>query len=198
MAARPESFKLVLLGASGVGKSSLVLRFVRDEFRDHHEITVGAAFLSKVVKLNSGRDVKLEIWDTAGQERYRSLAPMYYRGAQAAVVVYDITYPDSFTQAQEWIRELRAHTEGLQNILVVLAGNKVDQSERREVSVETVQEYAQNEGIKYMETSALASVNTTQIFEYIAEELAKNSTGVSPTPAGVDLQAQQQARGGCC
>merc|ERR1712086_1026137 len=83
-------FKLVLLGDSAVGKSSLVLRFVRGQFFEYQESTIGAAFLTQTVALND-TTVKFEIWDTAGQERYHSLAPMYYRGAAAAIVVYDIT-----------------------------------------------------------------------------------------------------------
>ncbi|PIO58398.1 Ras family protein [Teladorsagia circumcincta] len=83
-------FKLVLLGESAVGKSSLVLRFVKGQFHEYQESTIGAAFLTQTVCLDDAT-VKFEIWDTAGQERYHSLAPMYYRGAQAAIVVYDIT-----------------------------------------------------------------------------------------------------------
>jgi len=99
-------FKLVLLGESAVGKSSLVLRFVRGQFFDYQESTIGAAFLTQTVAL-SDSTVKFEIWDTAGQERYHSLAPMYYRGAAAAIVVYDITSPDSFARAKSWVRELQ-------------------------------------------------------------------------------------------
>lgn len=84
-------FKVVLLGESAVGKSSLVLRFVKREFHEFQESTIGAAFLTQTVQINDDTTVKFEIWDTAGQERYHSLAPMYYRGAQAALVVYDIT-----------------------------------------------------------------------------------------------------------
>ena len=87
---RVFQYKLVLLGDSAVGKSSLVLRFVRGQFFEYQESTIGAAFLTQTVALND-TTVKFEIWDTAGQERYHSLAPMYYRGAAAAIVVYDIT-----------------------------------------------------------------------------------------------------------
>uniref|UniRef100_A0A2K5MC10 RAB5B, member RAS onco family n=1 Tax=Cercocebus atys TaxID=9531 RepID=A0A2K5MC10_CERAT len=91
-------FKLVLLGESAVGKSSLVLRFVKGQFHEYQESTIGAAFLTQSVCLDD-TTVKFEIWDTAGQERYHSLAPMYYRGAQAAIVVYDITNQETFAQA---------------------------------------------------------------------------------------------------
>ncbi|XP_019405968.1 PREDICTED: ras-related protein Rab-5C [Crocodylus porosus] len=93
-------FKLVLLGESAVGKSSLVLRFVKGQFHEYQESTIGAAFLTQTVCLDD-TTVKFEIWDTAGQERYHSLAPMYYRGAQAAIVVYDITNTDAQTYADD-------------------------------------------------------------------------------------------------
>ncbi|KAF3424173.1 hypothetical protein E2986_07147 [Frieseomelitta varia] len=99
-------FKLVLLGESAVGKSSLVLRFVKGQFHEYQESTIGAAFLTQTVCLDD-TTVKFEIWDTAGQERYHSLAPMYYRGAQAAIVVYDITNQDTFVRAQTWVKELQ-------------------------------------------------------------------------------------------
>jgi small GTP-binding protein len=99
-------FKLVLLGDTAVGKSCLVVRFVRDEFFEFQEPTIGAAFLTQTVALDDAT-VKFEIWDTAGQERYRSLAPMYYRGAAAAIIVYDITNPDSFAGAKSWVKELQ-------------------------------------------------------------------------------------------
>ncbi|CAN6481759.1 unnamed protein product [Victoria cruziana] len=98
--------KLVLLGDMGTGKSSLVLRFVKGQFYEFQESTIGAAFFTQTVAVE-GRSVKFEIWDTAGQERYHSLAPMYYRGAAAAIVVYDMTNPDSFDRAKKWVEELR-------------------------------------------------------------------------------------------
>lgn len=103
---RVFQFKLVLLGDSAVGKSSLVLRFVRGQFFEYQESTIGAAFLTQTVALND-TTVKFEIWDTAGQERYHSLAPMYYRGAAAAIVVYDITNRDTFQRAKQWVKELQ-------------------------------------------------------------------------------------------
>jgi len=126
-------FKLVLLGESAVGKSSLVLRFVKGQFLDFQESTIGAAFLTQTVCLND-TTVKFEIWDTAGQERYHSLAPMYYRGAQAAIVVYDITNADSFDRAKNWVKELQR--QGNPNIVISLAANKVDLESKRAVSAE--------------------------------------------------------------
>merc|ERR1712227_95611 len=100
------SVKLVLLGEAAVGKSSLVLRFVSNDFQENKEPTIGAAFLTQKCTIGE-RTIKYEIWDTAGQERFASLAPMYYRGAAAAIVVYDITVAESLQVAQKWVRELR-------------------------------------------------------------------------------------------
>ncbi|KAF3592476.1 hypothetical protein DY000_02024510 [Brassica cretica] len=99
--------KLVLLGDVGAGKSSLVLRFVKDQFVEFQESTIGAAFFSQTLAVNDAT-VKFEIWDTAGQERYHSLAPMYYRGAAAAIIVFDITNQGSFERAKKWVQELQA------------------------------------------------------------------------------------------
>ncbi|KAK1324640.1 Ras-related protein RABF2a [Acorus calamus] len=112
-ATKSVNAKLVLLGDVGAGKSSLVLRFVKGQFIDFQESTIGAAFFSQTIAVNDAT-VKFEIWDTAGQERYHSLAPMYYRGAAAAIVVYDITNPISYTRAKKWIQELQA--QGSPNI----------------------------------------------------------------------------------
>ncbi|XP_041005393.1 ras-related protein RHN1-like isoform X3 [Juglans microcarpa x Juglans regia] len=98
--------KLVFLGDMGAGKTSLVLRFVKGQFSEYQESTIGAAFFTQVLSLNEAT-IKFDIWDTAGQERYHSLAPMYYRGAAAAVVVYDITSMDSFVRAKKWVQELQ-------------------------------------------------------------------------------------------
>ena len=136
---RVFQFKLVLLGDSAVGKSSLVLRFVRGQFFEYQESTIGAAFLTQTVALND-TTVKFEIWDTAGQERYHSLAPMYYRGAAAAIVVYDITNRDTFQRAKQWVKELQR--QGNPNIVIALAGNKSDLNSKRKVEPEEAESCA--------------------------------------------------------
>ncbi|KAG5654763.1 hypothetical protein H0H81_003771 [Sphagnurus paluster] len=115
--------KLVLLGEAAVGKSSVVLRFVSNEFQANKEPTIGAAFLTQKCRLED-RVLRYEIWDTAGQERFHSLAPMYYRNAQAAVVVYDITKATSLEKAKSWVKELQRQANP--NIVIALAGNKLD------------------------------------------------------------------------
>ncbi|KAF9458215.1 ras family-domain-containing protein [Collybia nuda] len=115
--------KLVLLGEAAVGKSSVVLRFVSNEFQANKEPTIGAAFLTQKCRLED-RVLRYEIWDTAGQERFHSLAPMYYRNAQAAVVVYDVTKATSLEKAKSWVKELQRQANP--NIVIALAGNKID------------------------------------------------------------------------
>ncbi|EGD81873.1 RAB5C protein [Salpingoeca rosetta] len=192
-----NQFKLVLLGETAVGKSSLVLRFVKGQFQEYQESTIGAAFLTQTVCLDDGTKVKFEIWDTAGQERYHSLAPMYYRGAQAAIVVYDITSHASFLRAKSWVKELQKQAENV--AVIALAGNKADLAARREVQTEEVEAYAQEEKLLFMETSAKTAFNVVEIFAAIAKHLPKNQD--TRRGDGVNLRRAEAAEaksGGCC
>lgn len=164
------SAKLVLLGDMGAGKSSMVLRFVRGQFFEYQESTIGAAFFSQTLALNE-TTIKFEIWDTAGQERYHSLAPMYYRGAAAAIVVYDVTSLDSFNRAKKWVQELQR--QGNPNMVMTLAGNKADLTAKRKVEPEEAQAYATENGLFFIETSAKTAQNVNELFYDIAKRVLK-------------------------
>ena len=181
---RTHQFKLVLLGDSAVGKSSLVLRFVRGQFFEYQESTIGAAFLTQTVALPDAT-VKFEIWDTAGQERYHALAPMYYRGAAAAIVVYDITSRASFNRAKQWVKELQR--QGSANIVIALAGNKADLNTKRKVEPDEAEAYAAQNGIFFMETSAKTATNVNELFVEIERKLPKIAPAPRPGQPGGGL-----------
>ncbi|KAB8343069.1 hypothetical protein FH972_022663 [Carpinus fangiana] len=185
-----SSVKLVLLGEAAVGKSSLVLRFVNNDFQENKEPTIGAAFLTQKAHLPT-RTIKFEIWDTAGQERFASLAPMYYRNAQAALVVYDVTKPSSLVKARHWVAELQRQASP--GIVVAVAGNKVDlvddsaapsatpaegaegeadeEEGGRKVSREEAEKFAEEEGCLFFETSAKTGSNVAEVFTAIANAI---------------------------
>ena len=182
-AQRPEvgqtkicQFKLVLLGESAVGKTALALRFAEEQFNELQQFretqpTIGVAFLTKTVSLDDTK-VKFEIWDTAGQERFHSIAPMYYRGAQAAIVVYDITKEDTFERAKTWVKELQQQASS--NIVIALAGNKSDLAINRWVEYDEASAFAEENNFLFMETSAKTTENVREIFLAIAKKLPKD------------------------
>ncbi|GAA5827700.1 hypothetical protein JCM11251_001795 [Rhodosporidiobolus azoricus] len=189
-----SSRKLVLLGESAVGKSSLVLQFVKGQFDDYRESTIGAAFLTQTVPVSSGNFIKFEIWDTAGQERYKSLAPMYYRSAHAAVVVYDITSAASLLKARTWISELQRQADP--SICVCLVGNKLDlAAEQRQVSTDEAQKFADEEGLMFYEVSAKTAEGVEGVFKAIAEKMPIDSPSATG-PGGKRSGASLAGRGG--
>lgn len=209
---RFAQFKLVLLGESAVGKSSIVHRFVKDTFDNMRESTIGAAFLTQTITLpESNTTIKFEIWDTAGQERYKSLAPMYYRNANAALCVYDITSRSSFTKAQDWIKELKKQAP--EGIVICLVGNKLDLKQERDVDEQEVIEYVQQlnqeeDNVIVAECSAKSGEGVLDIFTKVGRALpvdkvidgANNrSRQIGSRKPGVDLARQPyQQNSGCC
>lgn len=214
-----SSVKLVLLGEAAVGKSSLVLRFVNNDFQENKEPTIGAAFLTQKCNLPS-RTIKFEIWDTAGQERFASLAPMYYRNAQAALVVYDLTKPTSLIKAKHWVAELQRQASP--GIVIALVGNKLDltsdagdaaspadggeggeddgddSGDARKVSTEEAKAYAEEESLLFFETSAKTGHNVTEVFTAIAnaipETSLKSTRGGGAGAGGASRAGEEQQR----
>ncbi|XP_069389252.1 ras-related protein Rab-17-like isoform X2 [Paralichthys olivaceus] len=160
--------KMVLLGSSGVGKSSLALRFGRDEFRSTSP-TVGCAYLTRLVHL-SDVNLRFEIWDTAGQEKYHSVTPLYYRGAHAAILVYDISKRETFLRAQVWLKELeKQYIPG--STVMWLVGNKGDLAQERQVSVQEGQGLASDRGLYFSETSAMSGYQVSELLVAIAHRV---------------------------
>jgi len=183
----------------------LVLRFVKDQFDDYRESTIGPAFLTQTIALDDSATVKFEIWDTAGQERYKSLAPMYYRNANCAVVVYDITAPTSLDKAKAWVKELQRQAN--EHIVIALAGNKLDlatndPSSRRAVETADAEAYAREAGLLFFETSAKTAENVKELFTAIAKKLPLDQQGPrgvrgAQGSRGVNLNRTNDIQQGC-
>ncbi|KAJ9141541.1 hypothetical protein P3X46_032066 [Hevea brasiliensis] len=154
-------FKAVLIGDSGVGKSNLLSRFSRDEFRLDSKPTIGVEFAYKNIRVGD-KLIKAQIWDTAGQERFRAITSSYYRGALGALLVYDVTRRATFDNVAKWLHEIREF--GSSDMVVVLVGNKSDLSNSREVGEEEAKNLAEKEGLCFMETSALENRNVEESF----------------------------------
>mmetsp|Transcript_18247 Transcript_18247/g.32740 ORF Transcript_18247/g.32740 Transcript_18247/m.32740 type:complete len:210 (-) Transcript_18247:46-675(-) len=172
-----KQVKVVLLGKSGVGKSSIVLRFVADNFKGDTDATIGASYLTKILSIGD-TNIKFNIWDTAGQERYGPLARMYYRDADAAVLVYDITKNASFEGLKNWIEELSAH--GPKGIALAVAGNKEDLVDSEEVDTTVAKAWAQQIGAIYRKTSAKTNYGIEQLFREIAIKLNPHLDSSAP------------------
>ncbi|CAH1415872.1 unnamed protein product [Lactuca virosa] len=162
-------FKLVLIGDSGVGKSNLLSQFSRNEFILKSSATIGVEFANSSINVGD-TVIKAQIWDTAGQEKYRAITSAYYRGAVGALIVYDITRKITFENVEKWLKEVRDHKE--QNMVIVLLGNKADQTNLRSVQREDAKAFAERENINlFMETSALDKSSVDKAFTKALTEI---------------------------
>jgi small GTP-binding protein len=137
------SIKIVVVGDSGVGKSNILTRYVQNEFNQDSKATVGVELSTKTYKIND-KYVKVHLWDTAGQERYKSITAAYYKGAKGAMIVYDMTKPESFNNVDKWFNEIREYGE--KNVVLMLVGNKSDLKNLRAVDHENARDKAETLG----------------------------------------------------
>lgn len=161
-------FKIVLVGDSAVGKSNLLSRFARDEFYPNSKSTIGVEFQTQKMEIN-GKEIKAQIWDTAGQERFRAVTSAYYRGAVGALLVYDISRRLTFESIGRWLNELHTHSD--MNVVTILVGNKSDLKDAREVSTSEGKSLAEEQGLFFIETSALDSSNVSAAFQTVVREI---------------------------
>ncbi|XP_026582241.1 ras-related protein Rab-24 [Pseudonaja textilis] len=180
--------KVVMLGKEYVGKTSLVERYVHNRFLvGPYQNTIGAAFVAKVMSVG-GRTVTLGIWDTAGSERYEAMSRIYYRGAKAAIVCYDLTDRSSFQRAKFWVNELQNFEE---NCRIYLCGTKSDLLEedkrRREIDFHDVQDYADEIKAELFETSSKTGQNVDELFQKVAEDYVHFTAFELTEEKGVDL-----------
>jgi len=163
------NLKILIIGESGVGKSSLLLRFTDDQFDPELAATIGVDFKVKVMD-QQGNKVKLAIWDTAGQERFRTLTPSYYRGAQGAILVYDVSSRESFTKVEDWLNELETYSTN-HDLIKMLVGNKCDKEGERMVSKEEGQKCARKYQMMFIEASAKTKEGVHVAFEELVEKI---------------------------
>ena len=166
--------KVVLLGEAGVGKTSIISRYVNNTFSDVLMSTTGASFAVKKLEIDPEHKIKFQIWDTAGQERFRSLAKIFYQNAAVAVLVYDITRRDSFQKLKDfWVKELKENAPS--DIILALAANKSDNYEFEVVSLKEGKELAQEINAIFKSTSAMLSHGIEDLFKLIGEKFINPS-----------------------
>lgn len=179
-------FKLLIIGDSGVGKSSLLLRFADNTFTGTYITTIGVDFKIRTIEIN-GEKIKLQIWDTAGQERFRTITSTYYRGTHGVIVVYDVTSAETFVNVKRWLQEIETNCDEVARILV---GNKDDCPERKVVITDDATNFAEQIGIKLFETSAKDNINVESVFTEITKNVLakrKEQTRLSE-PSAIKLK----------
>ena len=180
-------FKVIIIGESGTGKSCILHQFLENRFKKNPNHTVGVEFGCKHVQIE-GKKIKLQIWDTAGQERFRSVTKSYYRGAAAAILVYDITNTETFTKLPSWINDAKALS--MQDICMIILGNKCDLASARAVNFVEAAKFCQENHLQLLETSAVTGENIEEAFGKVAKivldrlqsGLLTNLKGVQPRP----------------
>ena len=160
-------FKVVIIGDAGVGKTSLLRRFVENKFDKDYLSTLGANILSKEYVTPKGNIIELLLWDLAGQNVFKHARQRFYSGSQGAVVVYDVTRPTSFQNIENWLGELP------ENVPMILVGNKIDLP--KEIVAEVAKKYAEERGMGFLETSALSNTNVSEAFKTLAMQIVKNN-----------------------
>ena len=165
-------FKLILIGDSCVGKSNILLKYLKNEFDPNSRATVGVELGTQNIFLNN-KKIKIQIWDTAGEERYRSITSAYYKGAKGALIVYDITKKSSFNNIDKWISDLKLN--GDKNICIIILGNKSDLEDKREVNKEEGIKKSEMYKTAFLETSALNGENINKAFDELIEQIIQNN-----------------------
>ena len=164
--------KIIIVGDSGVGKTNLLERYIKNEFFESNRNTVGVDFMAKKIQLDK-HSVKIQFWDTAGQEKYKSISSAYYKSTQGVILVYDVTNRASFLNIGNWLKDIKEHTDN--DIQYLLVGNKTDLSDDRQLTQEEAKQYAEATGLFFMEVSAKSNENqcVNLAFETLFKEILK-------------------------
>jgi len=198
----PVEIKLCIIGDTDVGKSTLSKRYCEGVTPENTTSTIGASFLQKRLTIDDC-EISLQIWDTAGQERFRSMAPMYYRQAKAAVCVFDVTNEESFHRVSAWLKDLKSHADP--NVVVCLAGNKCDKPAG--FNLELCEQFAKSVGSTFFKTSAITGEGVEECFAKVATEVVAvcRASGLITAVTESDVvkltrksREKEKKKGGCC
>ena len=184
-----QIFKILLLGDAGVGKSSIILRYTKNEFNASMVSSIGVDFKTKDIIVND-KKVKLQLWDTAGHERFRTITTSYYRGAHGIATVFDLSERESFEHVEKWLEEINKYAK--ENVMRFLIGNKSDLVDKRQVTYEEVRALANRLNIYYVETSAKNNINISDFFQIATKNyLNKYDFKKEKELAGVSLDSKK-------
>jgi len=212
MASKPKEdtnnsnvFKILTIGDGGVGKTSILRRYVENKFLKHHLSTIGIDYLSKTIKIKE-KEIKLKIWDTAGQERYRNITSHIYKDADGIILVFDVTSEDSYNQITDWMDQIKNNVSQ-DDISLILIGNKCDIQERI-VEKERGEQMAEKLEINYFETSALTGQGISEAFEGLAKLILKKKNPKENTSRNISIATEKvedivnkkkkEKKKGCC
>ena len=205
------AYKVILLGDSGVGKTSIVSQYFEKTFNENHITTIGVDFRYKSIEVD-GTVIRLQVWDTAGQERFRAISRNYYRGADAVIIVYDVTSLASLQGVCKWLSEIDGNSSSSSSSsskkdvskpeeesqpILYLVGNKADLADKRCIEEERGREEAEVYGARFMETSAKDALNIEELFMGVAWEIKNTAQAKMEMPENVDLDSKKPKKG-CC
>eukprot|EP00007_Cunea_sp_BSH-02190019_P006381 CAMPEP_0174236980 /NCGR_PEP_ID=MMETSP0417-20130205/6368_1 /TAXON_ID=242541 /ORGANISM="Mayorella sp, Strain BSH-02190019" /LENGTH=202 /DNA_ID=CAMNT_0015315685 /DNA_START=98 /DNA_END=706 /DNA_ORIENTATION=- len=200
MAARKKILlKILVLGDSGVGKTSLLVRYVEDKFTMATKSTIGANFLTKQIEVD-GKDITMQIWDTAGQERFQGLGTAFYRGSDGVIFVFDVTRRDTFEELERWRTSflIQVEQEGNNDFPMLIIGNKCDKADERVVSKQELVEFCNKYGLEYFEASAKDSINVEESFERVASLVVSNLKPEEFKYGTLDMDKDDGKKGDSC
>jgi Ras-related protein Rab-8A len=191
-----NSYKVLLLGNSYVGKTCILLRFSEDIFKENYDVTIGLNYRIKSMTVENN-PIKMQIWDTSGEEKFKAIAKNFYRGAHGVLLVYDICQKNSFLDVKSWIEQIIENADN-DDIVMILCGNKCDNEKERKISREEGENLAKNYGIPFFECSAKNNININKMFETMAQKIFskvgnRQSSSVKLTPNSIKKKI-----GKCC
>ncbi len=192
-------YKVLLLGDSSVGKTCFLLRYCDKSFQEAHLSTIGLDYRLKSMTLQNDKNIKLQIWDTAGQDRFRAITKNYYKGANGIILIYDVTNKQSYENVKNWLTQIKE--EANPNVIIYLAGNKIDvEEDQRVITTEDGQKIADEYKLPFKETSAKNGINVNEIFQELVEKIDETFSKLE-VPKGEQknkLSTGGKRRKGCC